>query len=83
MKLETTNIKGIKYVIDKQKSPIAIYTACGKQIYCVGDRISIRDHQKKHDRSCEDLAGLDKTKASSLIKICLAVETIWVTSLIL
>jgi|GEM_PF-856234 hypothetical protein len=68
MKLETTNIKGIKYVIDKQKSPIAIYTACGKQIYCVGDRISIRDHQKKHDRSCEDLAGLDKTKASVKIK---------------
>ena len=48
MKLETTNITGVKYVVDGQDDLVAIYTAKGKHIYCVGDRISIRS-LKNHE----------------------------------
>ena len=48
MKLETTNIDGVKYVVDGQDDLVAIYTAKGKHIYCIGDRISIKS-LKNHE----------------------------------
>jgi hypothetical protein len=53
MKLEKTNIEGVKYVVDGRPHPIAIYTTAGEKFYCVGDRISIRPyHKKKEDSLC-------------------------------
>ena len=49
MKLEKTNIDGVKYVVDGRPSPIAIYITSGKKFYCVGDRIAIRCPQKKQE----------------------------------
>ena len=49
MKLEKTNIEGVKYVVDGRPSPVAIYITAGKKFYCVGDRIAIRCPQKKQE----------------------------------
>ena len=47
MKLETTNIDGVKYVVDNRPSPIAIYITAGKKFYCVGDRIAVHRKNKR------------------------------------
>ena len=51
MKLEKTNIEGVKYVVDGRPSPVAIYITAGKKFYCVGDRIAIRCPQKKQEEA--------------------------------